>query len=222
MKPDLLLIPILLPMLAGGFLLLRPILDDRERNRYAEIAACLTSVTVFFLLFTVRRGEDATLYRFIDNPSASFSVGFTLDGPAMLFAGMVALMWPLALLYAFAYMSEERRSTWRNRFFAFYLITYGVTLGVAFSENLVTMYVFFEMLTLITIPLVYHWQDPDSNYASRVYTAYCVGGASMGFIAVVMGTMDGSGSFLYGGDGDDVFVFFQKPVFLNIVVNRSG
>mgnify|MGYP002623833752 CR=1 FL=1 len=46
MKPTLLLIPVLLPMLAGGFLLFRPILDDRKRNSYAEITACLNSVGI--------------------------------------------------------------------------------------------------------------------------------------------------------------------------------
>lgn len=200
LSPALLLIPILLPLLCGGFLLIHPILNDAKRARYTEIAACVTSLSVFCFLFTLRRGEGATIYRFTNHPAANFSVGFLLDGPAMLFAGMVSVMWPLALLYAFAYMKEERKATWRNRFFSFYLMTYGVTLGIAFAENLVTMYVFFEMLTLITIPLVYHWQDPDSNYASRVYTAYCVAGASLGFIAVVIGTMDGSGSFRYGGN----------------------
>ena len=197
MNPVLLLIPILLPFLGGGFLLLRPMLDNRRRNLYTGAVACTVSVLVFVLLSGIPRGQSATVYSFVEG----FSVGFMVDGPSMLFAGMIAVMWPLALLYAFSYMeAEERRAGWRNTFFAFYLMTYGVTLAIAFAENLVTMYVFFEMLTLITIPLVSHWQNPDSVYSGRVYTAYCIAGASMAFIAVVMGTLDGSGSFRYGGN----------------------
>lgn len=195
MSPICLIIPILLPLAGGGVLLLRTV-KDRGRVLWTEGVACLTSVVVFALLFSVPRGQSVTVYSFF----GGFSVGFMVDGPSSLFAGMVAVMWPLALLYGYSYMEEERRLKWRNNFFAFYLMTYGITLGVAFSENLVTMYVFFEMLTLITIPLVMHWQNAESIYAGRVYTAYCIAGASMAFIAVVMGTLDGSGSFLYGGN----------------------
>ena len=211
MSPNLLLVPVLLPILGGGLLLLHP-LPERRRNLWSELIACTTSFIVFFLLITVRRGESATVYSFVDG----FSVGFMADGPATLFSGMVAVMWPLALLYAFSYMTgSERRNTWPNTFFPFYLMTYGVTLGIAFAENLVTMYVFFEMLTLVTIPLVSHWQDADSVYASRVYTVYCIGGASLAFIAAVMGTLDGSGTFIYGGNLNSEFApALMRLVFL--------
>ncbi len=182
----------LLPLLGGGILLLLPDLTERKRNIYLEVFACATSITVFTMLDMIR-GHGEALYSF----TRGFSIAFLMDGPAMLFAGMIAFMWPLALLYSFEYMKNTSR---QNLFYAFYLMTYGVTLGVAFAANLVTMYVFFEMLTLVTIPLVSHWGDPDSIYAGRLYIGYCVFGASMAFIAVVMGTLDGIGDFLYRGN----------------------
>jgi multicomponent Na+:H+ antiporter subunit D len=84
-------------------------------------------------------------------------------------------------------------------------MTYGITLGVAFAADLVTMYVFFEMLTLVTIPLVAHYQDHDSLYAGRLYAAYTIGGASLAFIAVIIATVDGGSSFVYGGVLGGVF-----------------
>ena len=192
-NPALLLLPILLPMLGGGFLLLSPRMEKTDRKLFLETVACLTSAFVFLTLLHVPRGTAVTVYSFI----SGFSIGFMTDGPAILFAGMVAVMWPLAILYGFSYMEHEPR---QNSFFAFYLITYGVTLAVAFSENLVTMYVCFEMLTLVTIPLVSHKQDTDSTYAGYLYAAYCIAGASLAFIAVVMGTLDGSGNFHFGGN----------------------
>ena len=192
MNPVFLTVPILLPILSGVALLLRPVQDDHRRNVLVESAACVNSALVFLLLLTVREGS-ATVYNFIGN----FDVGFHADGCARLFAAMLAFMWPLALLYAFDYMEKAAR---RNTFFAFYLMTYGVALGVAFASNLVTLYVFFEMLTLVTIPLVAHFQDPDSVRAGWLYTGYCITGASLAFVAVVMGTLDGSGGFLYGGN----------------------
>lgn len=192
-NPAWLLVPILLPMLGGGALLLPWKLVRRNREIWSEIVACSASVFVFLSLLRVERGAVVTVYSFI----SGFSMGFTLDGPAILFSAMVAVMWPLAILYAFSYMEGANR---QNSFFAFYLITYGVTLAIAFSANLVTMYVSFEMLTLVTIPLVSHKQDVDGSYAAHLYAAYCIAGASLGFIAVVLGTLDGSGQFHFGGN----------------------
>ncbi|MBQ9522098.1 MAG: proton-conducting membrane transporter [Oscillospiraceae bacterium] len=192
-NPLLLLVPILLPILCGGWLLLGRRMDSKNRELFTEVAACFTSTAVFLSLSNIRRGSVATVYTFIDG----FSVGFMMDGPGMLFAGMVAVMWPLALLYAFSYMERAPR---QNSFFAFYLMTYGVTLAVAFSANLVTMYVCFELLTLVTIPLVAHSQNTDSTYAGYLYAAYCIAGAALALVAVVLGTLDGSGTFHFGGN----------------------
>ena len=67
------------------------------------------------------------------------------------FAGLIAFLWPLATLYALEYMRKEQR---KSEFFAYYTMTYGVTAGVALAGNLLTMYLFYEMLTLVTFPPV--------------------------------------------------------------------
>ena len=198
MKTVLLLIPILLPILGGGgLLLIRRELPRRVRNVYTEAVACLTSLLVAVLLAMVSR-ESVTVYSFI----RGFSISFRVDGMAMLFAGMLALMWPFAQLYAYAYMRDTQDE---QTFFAFYLMTYGVTLAMAFAANLVTMYVAFEMLTLVTLPLVTHYQNHESLFAGRRYMTYCVAGAALGFVAVVMGTLDGSGAFRWGGNLGNLF-----------------
>ena len=191
MNPVLLLIPILLPLVCGGALILLRELDEHARNRYTFLAACVTSVLTLVLLGFARR-DAVTVYSFIQG----FSIAFRADGMSALFAGMLALLWPPALLYAYEYMESGRS----QRFFAFYLMTYGVALGVAFSANLVTLYVCFEMLTLVTLPLVTHLQNHESLFAGRRYMAYCIAGASMAFIAVVIGTLDGSREFRWGGN----------------------
>ena len=161
MNQYLIFVPILIPFLGGSLLLLRPIQDDHIRNVYCEIVACVTSVTVWAVLVYGSR-TPVTIYSFIEE----FAINFKVDGPAMLFAGMVSIMWPLVLLYAFDYMEHSVR---KNAFFAFYVMTYGVTLGIAFSADLVTMYVFFEMLTLVTLPLVAHYQGGgDFDYGGSL------------------------------------------------------
>ena len=187
----LILVPILIPILSGILLLILQIQDDHPRNIYCETTACATSAAVWLVLAFGAR-SPVTVYSFIEG----FAVNFEVDGPAALFAGMVSVMWPLVLLYAFEYMEHSVR---KNSFFAFYVMTYGITLGIAFSADLVTMYLFFEMLTLVTLPLVVHYQDHESLFAGRRYAAYCIGGSSLAFVAVVMGTINGGGDFVYGG-----------------------
>ncbi len=187
-----LIVPILLPLAGGLAILLLQFKTEKSRMIFTETVAVLTSACVLAALLTVN-GDPVDVYSFTNG----FSVTFCLDGLGKLFAGMVAVMWPLVLLYAFEYMEKERR---QNVFFAFYTMTYGVTLGVAFSADIVTMYLFFEMLTLVTIPLVAHYGTHDSLFAARKYAAYTIGGASLSFMAVVLTTVYGNaGAFLYGG-----------------------
>ena len=198
MSPLFLLIPILLPLLAGLSLLIKPAKIERAGRIRCEAAAFATSVCVWIAAFMVQR-EPVTIYSF----PRGFAINFCVDGMANLFALMISVMWPLVLLYAFEYMKAD--AGW-NRFFAFYIMTYGVTLGVCYSADMITMYVFFEMLTLVTIPLVSHYGGHESMYAGRKYAAYTIGGASLGFMAVVLTTMFGmAGAFRYGGSIDGSF-----------------
>lgn len=192
MSPLFLLIPIVLPLAGGLALLIRPVKNDMTRRIWCEAVACATSACVWAAALWVRR-EPVTVYSF----TRGFAVNFGVDGMANVFAIMISVMWPLVLLYAFEYMKGDEG---RNRFMAFYVMTYGVTLGVCYSADMITMYVFIEMLTLVTIPLVTHYGGHESMFAGRRYAAYTIGGASLGFMAVVLTTMYGmDGGFNYGG-----------------------
>lgn len=184
--------------MGGLAMLIRPIDDEFHNRIWCEAVACATSACVWAAALFVRR-MPVTIYSF----TRGFSVNFCVDGMANVFAVMISVMWPLVLLYAFEYMKGDEG---RNRFFAFYIMTYGVTLGVCYSADMITMYLFFEMLTLVTIPLVSHYGGHESMYAGRKYAAYTIGGASLGFMAVVLTTMYGDlGVFRYGGSIDGTY-----------------
>ena len=195
-SPVWMLASIALPLAGGIWLLIRPIPSPRARNIVLETLTCLASLFVLTALWKGSR-EAVTLYSFAEG----FSITFRLDGLGSVFAGMVAVMWPAVTLYAFEYMERDQAP---SRFFAFFLMTYGIALSVAYAGNLTTMYVFFEMLTLVTIPLVTHYGGHDSMYAGRKYAVYTIGGASLGFFAVVLMTILGrQGLFVYGGSMPD-------------------
>ena len=183
---------ILVPVL-GGFLVF-PIQfrTDRARNIYVESVTVFNSILVWLALLGAER-DVFTVYSF----SGGFSIDLRLDGLGALFAGMISLMWPLVVIYAFEYMDHAAH---KNSFYAFYTMTYGITCGVAFAANMTTVYVFYEMLTLVTLPLVTHYMDHESMYAGRKYAAYTIGGASVALFPVVVLTVLGDGGdFAWGG-----------------------
>ena len=192
LSPLFLLIPILLPIAGGMAMLIRPIRAEKQRRIWCEFISCVTSVCVWAAVLFAER-DSVTVYSF----TRGFAVNFRVDGMASLFALMISIMWPLVFLYAFDYMKGDEN---RNRFYSFFLMTYGVTLGVAFESDMTTMYLFFEMLTLVTIPIVAHYGNHDSMYAGRLYSAYTIGGAALGLMTVVLTTLHGTtGTFEYGG-----------------------
>lgn len=193
MSSLILVIPILVPIIGGYLIIPLGFKNRKVRDAYAMAVVCITSILTWICLFKVGI-VGATLYSF----TRGFSIDLRADEPARLFATMVSLMWPLVMLYAFEYMSHTKRG---NSFFAFYVMTYGVTLGVAFSANMTTLYMFYDLLSLVTIPLVTHYADHESSFAGRKYAAYTIGGASLAFFAVVMTSIyNGAGNFLYGGN----------------------
>jgi multicomponent Na+:H+ antiporter subunit D len=183
---------ILFPLLGGALLAGWQPRERRVRQDYVIGIACVTTLFALLAILTKSGAEPLILLRLNDH----LSVAFRIDGLSAIFGGMVAILWPLACLYAVEYMSREGGE---NRFFTFYLVAYGVTLGIAFSANILTMYFFYELLTLVTLPLVMHSMDGKARYAGKVYLVYSMSGAALGFIAMVFLIQYGGDMFQFGG-----------------------
>ena len=191
MNEWLLILAVVLPVILAAGIPLLPFRKRVHMEIYTELVVLLTSVLVFLLL--LNRPGELTLLRFSEK--AAFVL--KLDGVGMVFAGLVAVLWPIAVLYSFEYMSHEERE---RPFFMFYTMTYGITLGIACSGNLLTMYFFYELLTLVTIPLVIHPFTREAVLATRKYIYFSMGGAALGFMAVVFLLRFGGGmNFTPGG-----------------------
>ena len=150
-----------LPVLGSLLIPLFPFAKRRGMCLYTESVVLLTSVIVGLLL-TGGTTNTFSVVHFVNN----LSISFRIDGMTMVFAALVAVLWPLATLYSFEYMEHEQHEKY---FFMFYTMTYGVTLGIAFASDMVTMYFFYELLTLVTVPLVMHGLNRESILAVRKY-----------------------------------------------------
>ncbi len=186
------LLVIAIPIIAGVLISLIPFKERRHMEVLLEILVILNSLLVLYLLVH-RPDHIVTLANFTGN----LSIGFKVDGMSMVFAGLVAFLWPFATLYAFEYMTKEEHE---KIFFTFFSMTYGVTLGIALSANLLTMYFFYELLTLVTVPLVMHTLTREAILASRKYLYYSLGGAAFAFIGLIFIIIYGSTTdFVLGG-----------------------
>ena len=170
---------ILIPILTGILIPLIPFKKRIHMEIFLETMVVMNSVLVWYML--LHHSESIfTLANFTGNLSVSFKV----DGMGMVFGGLVSALWPFATLYAFEYMTKEEHE---KVFFMFY-------------NNLLTMYFFYELLTLVTVPLVMHTLTREAILASRKYLYYSLGGAAFAFIGLIFVIIYGNTTnFVLGG-----------------------
>lgn len=188
-----LLLPVLLPILGGALLAVLPLEGRKSRSIYVEAITIVTSVVLFALVLGGGQYICTPMYM-----TQTLAMKFRMDGLSRVFSALIAFLWPLATLYGFSYMEHENHE---KRFFVFYLMSYGVTAGIATAANLFTLYVCYELLTLVTLPLVLHKMDAASVHAGRKYLYYSIGGAALAFIGMIFVMVWGYGGteFVYGG-----------------------
>lgn len=193
MNAVVLLIAVLIPFVGGSVLFGAKEWSYRKMQIVSEVLVIVTSLLVGLIIFQRPEGE----FLFFQL-TGNLRIVLKLDGFGSVFAGLVAFLWPLANLYAFEYMSHDEKR--RHTFFGFYTMTYGVTLGIAFAGNILTMYFFYELLTLVTVYLVMHPMHKKAIRASRMYLYYSLGGAAFAFLSIICLTVFGDTSnFVLGG-----------------------
>ena len=190
----LMLISVLFPVFSGLALLLSKT-EVRKTREYWVIGTAVVTAALAITAVLTGYGEKLVMVRF----TQTIALTFAADGLGSIFAVMVSVLWIIASFYALEYMKHEGAET---RFFAFFLASFGVTLGVAFSANIVTMYLFYELLTLATLPLVMHAMNGRARYAGKTYILYSMTGAGLGFVAMMFLLYYGAGDFVLGGNLD--------------------
>lgn len=202
-------ITVLLPILGGILIRLLPFKNRKQMAISIETLVIINSALVILMLLN-RPEEAVTLFRF----SGNLEVSLKVDGLGTVFAALVSVLWPLATLYSFEYMKHEEHE---ETFFMFYTITFGVTLGIAMSQNIVTMYFFYEMLTFVTVPLVMHTLTREAILASRTYLYYSLGGAAFAFIGMIFILSYGTTADFVAGGVLDMAKLGDKTTLLLIV-----
>ena len=123
-------------------------------------------------------GRSHAGMRALPDPSRRIELAFRVDAFGLLFAAGASLLWIATSFYSIGYMRslEEHAQT---RYFACFALALSATMGVAFSANLFTLFLFYEALTLATYPLVAHKETPEARAGARNYVIYLLGAAKL-------------------------------------------
>jgi multicomponent Na+:H+ antiporter subunit D len=128
------------------------------------------------------------------------SISFKVEPLGMVFAGIASFLWIITTIYAIGYMRGHHEQN-QTRFYICFAIAISSALGIAFAGNMLTLFVFYEVLTISTFPLVTHSGTPEAKRAGRVYLGILIG-TSIGLqlVAVIWTwTLTGTLDFTEGG-----------------------
>ncbi len=147
------------------------------------------------------------------------SLKFRVDAMGMLFALVSSFLWIITTIYSIGYMRglDEHSQT---RYFCFFALSLSAAVGVAFSANLLTMYLFYEMLSFATYPLVTHHQDREARTSGRKYLLYILGGSiglalpAMIICYTMAGTLDFASNGFMAGTGSSTAIAILLIMFL--------
>lgn len=182
-----LLLPICLSALVGVILLVWSLIDHiKGKDEYHEErlplihavsigTLCITAILTVITCFS--DNQQAILFHLAQN----MPVMLKIDDLGKFFALTVTLIWVPVGIYSTAYLKHEGNE---KRFLGFYLLLYSVLLGINFSGNLVTMYFFYELMTLVSFPMVLHNGSREAIMASLKYLFYSMCGAYMGLFGI--------------------------------------
>ena len=138
-----------------------------------------------------------------------------IDTFSVLFALLSAMLWLLTTIYAVGYLSGGQH---QRRFFGFFSLCVTATVGIAFAGNLVTFVVFYELLTLVTYPLVAHSGSPAALKAARIYLGYALTGGLLVLVGTVaLHTFAGASDFTGGGSAAVAVLAETQPVVAIVV-----
>ena len=210
MQTILLILVVLFPAVCAALVWALPaVRGDKARDRFVLAVLIMTFVLVAALCLT---GDGAvTVFSIVEG----LPVILASDGAARLFAVLMSGMWLVSGAFSFTYMTHEGS---QRRYYTFYLFTLAALMGLCFAGTLVTMYLFFEMMTLLSVAMVLHSMSKEAVAAGLKYLLYSIAGAMMGLMGVFFFTAKATTPvFAAGGTLDAAWVSANTPLMLAIL-----
>ncbi len=180
-------------------------------------AALVKLGLVVVMVWGVFRGVDYGL-SFTMVPGVTFML--KADAFSVMFAGLSSVLWLLTTIYAVGYLEDSPN---RSRFFGFFSLCVASTMGIALAGNLFTFFLFYEMLTLSTYPLVVHRGTEKALTAGRTYLIYTLTGGAVLLLAIAwLHGLAGDLPFREGGHFIDADPDIHRSLILIFILLVAG
>jgi len=188
---------------AAGVILTGRSPNVRELVSVASAGVCF--LLVITLVPVVDSGIQPTLV--VVQILPELDLRFDVEPLGLLFAMVASGLWLVTVVYAIGYMrgNDEQNQT---RFYAYFSISMGSAIGIAFAGNLLTLFIFYELLTLATYPLVTHKGDSNARRGGRTYLTILLF-TSITFLLLAMiwtwsltGTLEFTKGGVFGDEAD--------------------
>ena len=191
MSPEQLLLATLLLPVAGAAVLLLA----RRNPNLRETVTLVTGALLLGVVGTLYAGFDAAAPTrvVLGEPLPGMEVALSPEPLGLIFALVASFLWPVTSIYAIGYMRGHGEEN-QTRFFVFFALSISATLGIAMSANLLTLFLFYEVLTLATFPLVTHAGTPEARRAGRVYLSLLMGTSVLFLLLAVIWTWHVAGT----------------------------
>ncbi|WP_019530063.1 proton-conducting transporter membrane subunit [Dasania marina] len=195
----LLLLPVIVPVAAALLI--------AASNKQANLREACTVVSAIVLIFCV-----ASLYPLLENhranslnlilaePIPGIALALNVEPLGLLFAGLASFLWLVTACYSIGYMRglNEQHQT---RFYFFIALAIASTMGIALSANMFSLFIFYELLTLSTFPLITHKGNAKAKRAGRLYLGFLMGGSIALLLPAIIWTWSLAGTLDFKAGG---------------------
>lgn len=192
-----LLLPVLIPLLGASVIASL----DRWPN-VREAASLLTATLLFGVVVSfiphIQAGAALRLEALELVPGLTLAFG--VEPLGLLFGLIASGLWILTGLYAAGYLRAHHEQH-QTRFFTCFALAISAAMGIAFAANCLTLFIFYEMMTLVTYPLVTHRGTEEAVRAGRIYLSYLFGTSIVLFFFAIVWTWVLAGRLDFMGGG---------------------
>jgi len=192
------LVALALPLVGALGIALAARIGNNVREGVTLLTASALAWTVWGLLPELMAGGRPAVS--LAEVLPGVEIAFSVEPLGMLFAALASLLWIVNSIYSIGYMRGNRESH-QTRFYIFFAIALGATMGIAFADNLFTLFLFYELLTLSTYPLVAHKGDAKTVQSARTYLGILLTTSIGLLLPAIIWTyfVAGTGTFTAGG-----------------------
>ena len=191
------LAPILIPL--AGVIFIK--LLDRSPN-LREFCSIISAIATFAVVFELYRAFSVAPIPKLEviSPFAGISIALEIEPLGLLFALMASFLWIVTSIYSIGYMRGHHEIN-QTRFYMFFAISISCAMGIAFAANGFTLFLFYELLTLATFPLVTHAGNEKAKKAGRIYLFILLGTSISMFLLALIWTWSVTGTVDFAAGG---------------------